>query len=818
MLNNYFTTAIRNLWRNKTFSLINVLGLGIGISAALVIFLIVQYEFSFDRFEKDGDRMYRVVIDAKFNGSEGHSVGVQAPLSTAVANEMTGVEETVPVMGFQGDGNAKVAVARDNANAVLYKKQPEIIFTNPSYFAIIPYKWLAGNRQASLQQSFSVVLTKKRAAQYFPNMATADIMGRQIVYNENIPAVVTGIVEDLSHPSDLAASEFLSFSTIAKTNLKDNFMMDVWNDWMAYSKLYIKLAAQADPQTAEAQLNAILKKYNKDAFKDANNMIRFHLQPLHDIHFNARYQGFGQRTASKQLLYGLLSIAFFLLLLGCINFINLTTAQASRRAKEIGIRKTLGSSKLQLVVQFLGETFFITIIATLLSVALAPLLLRMFRDFTPAGMSLSLSGQPYLFLFLFLLAITISFLSGIYPALVLSGYQPVRVLKNQSSPGQSSTRTAGIRKLLTVSQFVVAQFFVIVTLMVGKQIAYSLNADMGFNKDAIITFNVPRDTVKTHGPQLLQQIKALPGVAVASTGFFAPADDGVAFVNISMLNAAEEIKPNANIQLRWGDADYLRLYQIRLYAGRNVAPSDTIKEFLINQSLARVLGFKHPEDALGKMLKWNKKLVPVVGIMKDFHDQSMRAAISPVVFGGASGEIFHVKLRPNTSAQLWQTTLAKLQFAFKQMYPEEAFNYSFLDETIAKFYQQEQHTASLLTWATGLAILISCLGLLGLVIYTTTIRTKEIGIRKILGASVTNIITILSKDFVGLVLLAFIIAAPLAWWASYQWLQNFAYKTNMSWWIFAISGFAMLLAAVLTLSLQTIKTATANPVKSLRTE
>ncbi|MEP6749724.1 MAG: ABC transporter permease [Bacteroidota bacterium] len=819
MIKNYFTTAFRNLWHNKTFSLINVLGLAIGISASLVIFLIVHYEFSFDRFEKDNDRIFRVVLDAKYNGMEGHSVGLQAPLSNAVANEMTGIEETVPVMGFQRDGTVKVSVARNNANPVIYKKQADIIFTSPQYFHLVSYEWIAGSQQASLIEPFSVVLTESRATEYFPGIAANDIIGKQITYNEDLPLTVSGVVKDLKENTDLIAAEFISYSTIAKTNLKNDFMMDVWNDWMAYSKLYVKIAKDATVAAEETQMNALLRKYDKDAYKDANNMTRFRLQPLNDMHFNSIYQGFGQRVADKKTLYGLLAIAAFLLLLGCINFINLTTAQATRRAKEIGIRKTMGSSKAQLVLQFLGETFVITLLATILSAVLTPLLLAMFKDFTPAGLHFDLLHQPYILLFLFLLTVAVSFLSGLYPALVLSGYQPVAVLKNQAFSNNSKSRSAWVRRSLTVSQFVIAQFFVIATLMVSKQINYSINADLGFNKDAIINFDLPRDTVKTHGPQLLKEIKSIPGVAIASTGFMAPASNGAAFVNISLAGSKDEDKPNVNVQIRWGDPDFIKVYQVKLAAGRNVLPSDTIKEFLINEMYARALGFKHPQQALGQQLKWNNKIAPIVGVIKDFHDVSMRGAINAIVLGGANGSTFHIKLQPNAAgADGWKKTIAQIRHAYKQIYPDEDFNYEFVDDTIAKMYATEQHTASLLTWATALAVFISCLGLLGLVIYTTNTRTKEIGIRKILGASVANIVSILSKDFVRLVLLAFVIAAPLAWWMMYKWLQNFAYKTDMSWWIFALSGLAMVVAAIITLSVQTIKTAVGNPVKSLRTE
>ena len=792
------------------------MGLSIGISAALVIFLIVHYEFSFDKFEKDSDRIYRVVIDAKFNGNEGHSTGVQAPLSTAIKNEVTGVDETVPLMQFQGDANAKVSITKpSSANAVVFKKQPNIIFTNQQYFQLLNYKFIAGSPEAAMKDPFSVVLTESRAQQYFPNVPAADVIGRAITYNDNLTATVSGVVKDLNEQTVFTASEFISFATIAKTNLQKEFMMDVWNDWMAYSQVYIKLSKGNTPGRAEAQLKNLLNKYNKDANKDAANTMAFHLQPLNDIHFNNKYPAVGGRVADSSTLYGLLAIAAFLLLLGCINFINLTTAQASHRAKEIGIRKTMGSSKKNLVFQFLTETFFITAIATILSIIVTPFLLKMFADFIPQGLHFDLLHQPALLVFLLLLTITVSFLSGLYPALILSGFKPVLVLKNQAFTGAAKSRNAWVRKTLTVSQFVIAQFFVIATIMVSKQINYSLNEDLGFTKNGIITFDTPRDTVAAHNQQLLNAINAVPEVAIASTGFFSPADEGVAYTNVS-YEGRKDLK--ANVQIRWGDPNYIKVYEIKLLAGRNVEPSDTMKEFLINNTYAKLLGFQKPEDALGKQLSFNGKMMPVVGVMQDFHELSTHGFIDPLVFAGNNGSAFHIRLKPNGEGAVWKNGISKIQQAYKKIYPEADFDYKFFDEKIANLYESEQHTASLLTWSTGLAILISCLGLSGLVIFTTNSRTKEIGVRKVLGASVVNIVSILSKDFIQLVLLAFVIAAPIAWWATYKWLEGFAYRTALSWWIFLLAGASMLIIALFVLSIQTIKAATANPVKSLRTE
>lgn len=820
MFKNYFKTAFRNFERNKIFSVINVLGLSIGISAALVIFLIVHYEFSFDKFEKDSNRIYRVVIDAKFNGVEGHSTGVQAPLSAAIQNEVTGVDETVPLMQFQRDANAKVNIKRSATNEVVFKKQPNIIFTNQQYFQLLNYQFIASSAKAAMKDPFSVVLTESRARQYFPNIPAANVIGRQITYNDNLTATVSGVVKDLDEQTVFNGSEFISFATIAKTNLQKEFMMDVWNDWMAYSQVYIKLSKGITPERVEVQLKNLLNKYNKDANKDVFNKLAFHLQPLNDIHFNKNYPAVGGRIASMSTLYGLLAIATFLLLLGCINFINLTTAQASHRAKEIGIRKTMGSSKKNLVFQFLTETFFITLVATIVSIILAPFLLKMFADFIPPGLHFDLLHEPAILIFLLLLTIVVSFLSGLYPALILSGFNPVLVLKNQAISGSAQTRNVWVRKTLTVSQFVIAQFFVIATIIVSKQINFSMNQDLGFATNGIITFDTPRDTVASHQQLLLNEINAVPEVAIAGTGFFSPADEGVSYINISY---PEKKDLKANVQIRWGDPNYIKVYQIKLLAGRNVEPSDTMKEFIINNTYAKLLGFQKPEDAIGKQLSLNgssnPKTMPIVGVMQDFHEQSTRGLIDPLVFAGSTGSTFHVRLKPNgPEGERWKNGISKIQKAYKSIYPEADFDYKFVDEKIASLYKNERQTASLLAWSTGLAILISCLGLLGLVIFTTNSRTKEIGVRKVLGASVTQIVSVLSTDFMRLVLLAFIIAAPVAYWVSYKWLENYAYRTKMSWWVFVLSGLSMLLIALLVLSIQTIKAAMANPVKSLRSE
>jgi len=809
MLTTYIRNAIRSFRSSRLFTIINILGLSIGISAALVIFWIADYEFSFDRFEPNRERIYKVVLDAKFDGNIVHSGAVPAPLGQTVQTEATGLELAVPYFAYQGNGTARVIVP--GTHPAIFSKQPQIIYTTRDYFRLVPHRWLAGSPEASMSNPFTVVLSESRARLYFPGLLPTDAMGKQLSYDKTI-LTVSGIVKDEEESSDLGAAEFISRATVEKAGLDGNFETTTWNDWMGYSNLFLKLAPGVTRERAEGEFNAIFKKYNKPNAKSTDGW-RIKLLPLAELHFNPDYGTFGHRRASKPALYGLLAIAAFLLLLATINFINLSTAQATRRAKEIGVRKTMGGSRWQLIRLFLGETFILVLFATVLSMVLTPVLIEAFSGFIPPDLHADWLRHPGSLLFLALLIPILTALAGAYPALLLSGFNPIKVLKDQYySPGSNTSGTR-LRRFLTVGQFVVAQFFVIATLLVGKQIHFSLSQDLGFRHAAILTFDTPRDSVGVHKKQLFDAVKAIPGVEMASRGFMSPGDKGGAASNIS-FKPRPDIK--SNIPIRWGDSNYLKLYGIKILAGRNIHGNDTLSEAIINNTYARLLGFNKPEAAIGQVLTfYGNKSVPIVGVVADFHEQSMRAAIEPLVFTDRGGNNFHIRL---TSPAAAAGVIAKLQKAFNAYYPEADFEYAFLDETIAQWYKAEQDIIHLLYWATGLTVLISCLGLLGLVVYTTNTRTKEIGIRKVLGATVGSIVRILSTEFLRLVILACAIAIPLAWWAADRWLSNFAYRTPISAWVFVAGGALLLTVALITLSAQTIKTALANPVRSLRTE
>ena len=514
MLKNYLIIALRTIRKNKIFSFINILGLAIGISASLVIYLLVDYHFSFDQFEKDGGRIYRVVSDFNFSGEIYHNSGVTIPMGGAVRREVSGIEEAAPV--YTSDVGTKVSVpAANKPEPVVYKNQGNIVFADSAYFNLIGYEWIAGTAKKSLQQPYQMVLTVSKAKLYFPELKPEQIIGKELYLNDTVHTTITGIVKDIPYNTNFTFTTFISRATLEQTSLKPGD----WDDWgntNGASQLYVKLFAGTTKAQIESQLKSLYKKYHKPDSQD-HSITRHSLQPLADVHFNSDYGAYDIPVAHKPTLYGLLAIAVFLLLLGCINFINLTTANAAKRAKEIGIRKTMGSSRKQLIIQFLNEAFLLTLAATLLSVALTPLILKAFSGFIPHGLHFSPEKQPGIFLFLIGLLMVVTLLSGFYPSLILSGYKPILVLKNHAYNNTGKTRQAWLRKSLTVSQFVIAQVFIMCTILVSKQISYALNKDQGFKKEAILYFNTNYyDTSKSNKYILMDKLKAIPEIAMVS--------------------------------------------------------------------------------------------------------------------------------------------------------------------------------------------------------------------------------------------------------------------------------------------------------------
>ena len=807
MFKNYFKTALRTFSKNKVTTAINMLGLSIGISAALIIFMVIQYDFSFDKYEPGKEDVYRIVTD----GDPWKNPGVPVPLHENMQS-VSGVQYVAEILQYN-DNKIKVSIPQpNNKTAQAFKKQEGIVFTGNAYFSIFPHKWIAGNKKTALDNPNKVVLSESYAERYFPDMLPEKLIGKTVAFSDTILTTVTGIVQDLKANSDFEFKIFISLPTIASANLKQTYGWDEWGNTNSNFQTVIKLYPGVQPAQINKQIAAVFKEHNSNP--DDNKTIH-RLQPLSDVHSNADFGGEVDMSTVRNLIL----LAVFLLLLGAINFINLSTAQATQRAKEIGIRKTLGSKKRQLILQFLSETFLLTLFTAIVSVAITPLLLKAFTGFIPEGLHFSyLYEQPVLWFFFFLLIVLVSIIAGLYPALILTKFNPVAVLKDNMVTNRGVSRSAWMRKTLIVFQFIIAQVFIIGVLVVDKQIHYSMQKDMGFRKDAIINFYVPFDFSNPNNKKFIlkDELAKIPEIQEVSLGNQSPAYNGQMSTQVSYKEKGKDVK--LQVDSRNGDTAFLSVYNIQLIAGRNIMPSDSATEFLINETLARQLGFQHPAEAVGHFLSFDNSQKPIVGVMKDFNLASVRSAIHPLVYYAAPkfGYMMHVALQPNPD--MWNSAITKMQAAWKSIYPDVDFDYTFLDKKIENFYKADQQLSKLLTWASAVAIIVSCLGLLGLVIFITNNRMKEIGVRKVLGASIRQIITLLSFDFVKLIAVAFIIAVPVAWWATHNWLQNFAYHTNLSWWIFLLSGIIMITAALSILCLRAGKAALANPVKSLRSE
>jgi putative ABC transport system permease protein len=808
MLKNYLTIATRMLLRNKLRTLIHIVGLSIGISTCLAIFQIISFEMSFDTSVPHRDRVYQVVMQVEIKDEKHTNYMVPGPTSAAIGREITGLEHVAAFYMLYG---TKVKTGSGDESKV-FTGQNDVTFSNPDLLKLLAFEWISGSPGTALTEPYQVVLTKQKMHKYFGDIAPEQAIGRELVYLDSIRVMVTGIVQDREVNTDFVFRDFISLSTVEQTALSKAFYFDDWGSISSSSRTFVKLAQGIAPEQINKQLAALSDKY-----ADKEDKAALYLQPFREVHFKGANLGrTGPSLANLPALYGLSMIALFILLLACINFINLETAQAIYRAKEVGIRKTLGSKRRELIWQFLSETLLITFLAVLLSLVFAKGMLHYFKDLIPEGVTLTLFS-PATLIFLLTLTVLVGFLAGFYPAILLSAYSPVKALRNQVSSWRKQTRSAFLRKNLTVVQFALSQVFIFGTLVIGQQIRHMLNVDMGFDKDAIVYMHVPPQATESQHVLFTQRISQVAGVAAASLSNSTPASTSMWLQQVEF--ASPSGKTPYQVQQKVGDSTYLKLYDIPLLAGKNISVHED--ETLINETFLKKLGFRQAEEAIGQTLYMMDKPYTIVGVMADFHLRPVSEAILPAMYRYDFNRymVLNVKLQSqNKNAGDVKQTLARLENLWKKQYPDDVFEYAFIDETITAFYQTETNILKTLRVATGIAILISCLGLLGLSSFTISQRTKEIGIRKVLGASVSNIVLLISKDFLKLVCIAFIMATPIAWYLLGKWLEDFEYRINLQWWMFAAVGALALVAALLTVSYQSIKAALSNPVNSLRRE
>lgn len=811
MLKNFIIIAWRNVLRNPLHSIINVVGLSIGISACLVIFLIVNFELSYDKFHLDGDRIYRVY--SEFSGDlTGLNRGVPSAVPPTVKSNFTGFES---LTGFQ-TWSAKVFVEDPAKGRKDFDNQRTIIFTGPDYFNVFTsYKWIEGSPAVSLSKPFQVVLAESAARKYFGIQNVREAVGREIHYRDSLIVTVSGIVADIKQNSDLDFTDFISFSTAEKSWLKNSFDPDNWGSTNSNSQFFIKLSPNVSASSWEPQLQKLSDIYVQKN-KNSNWKIKFHLQPLNDLHFNSELEIFDHSRAPAHLitLRLLIAVALLLLVIAAINFINLETAQAVRRSKEVGLRKLMGSSRGKLIINFLLQSVIITLFAAVISVPLSQLAIIGFTEFIPIGVQLHF--DLFTVEFFFLSVMVVSFLAGFYPAFSLSSVLPVLALKNQV--GIRHSRSSVMRKGLIVFQFSFAQVLILSTFVVGSQISFMMNTDLGFTREAVVYFYSPWREAQGKVEVLKNALEELPEIKSLSLSEQPPAEQGYMSSTFTYNNGREEL--HHNVYRKFGDSAFMTVYDLKLLAGRNLLQSDTIREFIINETYAKLLGFQNSGDALGKSLMFGKQRIPIVGVVKDFHFQSLHNPMKPVVIANQKNNFycFGIKLANSNSGKNISNALQKMEKAWKTVYPDQKFDYHFLDDTVAKFYEKERRMAKLVNMATGIAILISCLGLFGLASFTTVQRTKEIGIRKVLGATVSSIVSLLSKEFMKPVMVAFLIAAPLSYYFGEQWLVSFAFRTEIGWEMFAVTVIVSVLIALLSVSYQAIKAGMADPVASLRYE
>ncbi len=813
MFKNYFKTAFRSLVRNKTYTFINMAGLAVGIAVCMIIFLIIQFQTSFDNFHPKKDRIYRVLTEyhhADANISYGQDLPFLLPRGLKTAFPQ--IEQVAPVFASHND---QILIPDDNGTVTgKFKEDKGVFFTRPSFFKIFNFPLLAGS-YASLQDPDNVLLTKETAEKYFGDWKTAigktielKVGGYMFEHGTDI-LKVSGILASIPANTDFQLKLVVAYGTGFTGSFLEN--STDWNETTAGFGCYILLP----PHTSVDQFNQQLRAYSRKVESPQNRDSHI-IQPLSAVHFDTQTGDYSHQTISHKLLNVLWLIAAFILLIACVNFINLSTAQSVNHAKGVGIRKVLGGTKSQLQIQFILETFLIVAGAVLLAAVIATLVLPSVNQLLGLSLSIRILHNPAIILFLLAVTIVVTALSGFYPSIVLSRFSPVQALKSKSTA--NAAKGISLRRGLVVFQFIIAQALIIGTLIIVKQMNYFMDQPLGFDKNAIVNVPFRVDSLRLSKLDYIkEQLLSVTGVQAVSFSSNTPIEDGDnTWSKFKFDHAIKETDFQAI--LKFADNDYAPTYKLPLIAGRNLHPSDMVREFLVNESLVKNLGIENPEDILNKDISlWDDRMKgPIVGVLKDFNDRSFRSHIAPLII--TTDVDMYNQAGIKLATKDISSTLQSVKKIFEQTFPDFVFEYKFLDDKIDSFYKQEEQLSQLYKVFAALAIFLSCLGLYGLASFMAAQRTKEVGIRKVLGATTGNIIYLFSKEFIILIAIAFAIAAPIAWYYMHQWLQDYAYRIHISGWLFVAGGLVTIMIALATISFRAIKAATANPVKSLRTE
>lgn len=806
MLKNYLKVALRNLWKNKSFSAINIIGLATGLAVCLLIVLYVVDELKYDKYNENADRIYRLDADIYFNNTQATFAVAPDPLATTLVREYPEVEQMVRINN-QGD----ILIKKDNQNV----QDHHAAFVDSTFFKVFTIPMIKGNPETALNDPGSIVIDESAAKRYFN---TTDVIGKTLYIDNSTNCKITGVIKDMSRQSHF---HFSFIRPRGKAN----------DSWLSNNAAnYILVKPGVSREKLQADVDATVNKYIgreleeqlhsslKDLQSKGNHFI-YHLMPLTDIHLHSDKQYEIEANGNVTYVYIFSVIAIFILLIACVNFMNLSTARSANRAKEVGVRKVAGSLRKHLITQFLTESVLLSFFSLVLAILIAMLLLPLFNDLAGKQMSVLTLFSTWLFPVMIALVLVVGIVAGSYPAFYLSSFQPIDVLKGNTAKG---FRNSWLRSSLVVFQFSISIILVIGTIVIYNQLNYIQSKKIGYNRDQVLVLHNAWYLDKQIKP-FRNELLNIPGVTNATISGDLPT--GTNFDNEGWFRDAT-LDANKAIVLTnfFVDDNYIPTLDMEMAAGRNFSkdfPSDSTA-IILNEAAVKLLGLKDPlkeklyRPNFTSQGEFNGSVgYQVIGVIKDFNYSSMHQHVGPLIMQW-SENWGSIAMRVNT--QNISSIINTVEAKWKSMVPAQPFNYSFMDADFNNIYTAEQRTGKLFITFAVFAIFIGCLGLFGLVTYAAEQRIKEIGVRKVLGASVAGIVAMLSKDFAKLVLIASLISFPIAWLAMDKWLQSFAYRTTISWWIFIVAGAAAIIIALITVSFQAIKAAIANPVKSLRTE
>jgi putative ABC transport system permease protein len=804
--------------KSKVFSFINIIGLSAGLTCCMLIAVYLFNEINYDKYHKNIDQLYQLATTFVKDGKEDKTPNTPAPMAAAMKQEFPEISETARLMSLFAEDKTLLQYKESNAASKSFYETKGFM-ADASFFKLFTYNFIAGDAATALKEPNTIVLSEETAKKFFGNQPA---LNKVIHVNSNTNGEfdfkVTGVYRPIDKPSQIDARFFIS---IPGGNMEQVIKQQTDMIGNNMFNTFFLLKPGANAKKLEAKFPAFVDKYMGTGLKAAGFYKKQFLIPVKDLHL---YSGLSNDmssvgTVSVTYLYILASIALFTLLIACINFMNLSTARSSKRSAEVGIRKVLGAQKKSLVKQFLGESLLMSMIAFVIALCITKLLLPAFSSVSGRNLSLNFSEQWFIILSFFGLSIITGLLAGSYPAFYLSSFQPVKVLKGRFT---NSLSAVALRKGLVIFQFIISVVLIIASVVISNQMRYLRSTDLGFAKDQQIVIPLRSTTAKNIYASLKNDVKDNPqvqnvGATLYYPGIVNPSDMGL-YKEGKTVNDAKDVHTN------WVDESLLQTLGIKPLAGRLFSkdfPSDTSSRIILNEEAIKQIGFKSPQEAIGGKVSfdWRGQTYTwiIIGVVKDFHFQDLHVAISPYAFQ-LNNQPYYNYLIVHAKAVDISSLLKSINASWHKLNPNEPFEYNFLDEDFQKNYEAENRLAAIVGYFTIIAILISCLGLFGLATFSAEQRTKEIGVRKVLGASVTGIVALLSKDFLKLVAISILIASPVAWWVMKKWLQDFAYRTNISWTVFVITTVAALLIALITISFQAIRAAISNPVKSLRTE